>query len=44
MKKIYYLLALLLFRSEVISLAVVAVLLFCGLAWLINEAAKGGAF
>ena len=44
MKKIYYALPLLLFRSEIISLIVVAGLLACGLAWLLREAAKGGAF
>lgn len=43
MKK-YIFLSLLLLRSEVISLAVLCVLMFAGIAWLVNEAAKGGAF
>ena len=44
MKKFLIPISLLLFRNEIISLAVVAVLLACGAAWLISEAAKGGAF
>lgn len=44
MKKIYYALPLLLFRNEVVSLAVVAVLMFAVVAWLISEAAKGGGY
>jgi hypothetical protein len=35
---------LLLLSNEVISLAVISVWLFAGLAWLMKAAAKGGAF
>ena len=44
MKKILIPISLLLLRNEIISLAVVAVLMIAGAAWLLNEAAKGGAF
>lgn len=42
MKKILYSSALLLLGNEIISLAVLAVLMSAGLVWLLKAAAEGG--